>query len=182
MKNIFLLLLILLTSCKSQTREMVIPQEGVMVEQGRIYPSPGVKRILGSEAEILQKLQLLVEWTLEKNYSKLPTIVHPDKGLYVDLKSLWEYSKLQEELKNPDSYLEVFFLNQEKMNSAKEGVNYTIRNLLILSKGITAEMYFETKDSCEIKLKFKENREKEHDLNNAYFIRVDGKWYLHRLF
>ncbi len=182
MKKTLLLLLILLASCKSQTREMVVPQEGVVVEQGKIYPSPGVKRISGSETEILQKLQSLVDWTLEKNYSKLPSIVHPEKGLYVDLKSLWDFPKLQEELKNPDSYLEVFFLNQEKMNSTKEGVNYTIRNLLILSKGVVAEMYFETKDSCEIKLKFKENKEREFDLNNAYFIRVDGKWYLHRLF
>lgn len=182
LKIIFILLTFLFTDCKTQTREMAVPEMGIQTKVGQIYNAPGVKRIAGSETEILEKLNLLVEWTVKKDYSRLPEIVHPEKGIYVDLKSHWDYTKLQNELKNPDSYLEVFFLNQDKLNKEKEGINYTVRNLLILGKEISFELYFESKDACEVKVKFSENETKANDLNNPYLIRVDGKWYIHRLF
>ncbi|EMO30030.1 hypothetical protein LEP1GSC170_5614 [Leptospira interrogans serovar Bataviae str. HAI135] len=35
---------------------------------------------------------------------------------------------------------------------------------------------------CELKFRFKENTELEKELINPYFKKVQGKWYLHRMF
>ena len=58
----------------------------------------------------------------------------------------------------------------------------TVRELLQKSGGLEVDLFFESKTSCEGKLRFKKNKKLEKDMNNPYFIKVRGKWYVYRLF
>ncbi|MCB1178861.1 MAG: hypothetical protein KDK36_14850 [Leptospiraceae bacterium] len=184
MKKLFILIIFifLYANCSVQTREMDSPGEGIDIKIKSIYSARGVKRPKDADKEILDKFHILVDLTLKKDYSSLPSLVNPKRGIYVDLKSHWSFNQLKEELKNPESYLETFYFSQEKLNKETGGGSYTVRNLLIMAEKLEIELFFETEDSCEIKVKFLKNKSKEFDLNNPYFIRIDGKWYLYRLF
>lgn len=183
LKNFFLSLLVFFAFCSLHTRELDNPPNGISVQKGKTYLSSGVKSNKENEEQILKLIQSLVDWTLAKDYSKLPDYVDQKKGLYPDIKGEWTYSKLLSELKNPDSYFEVFFFNREKLIQEKNSTDvWTVRELLILSEGLKADFFFETNDACEVKLHFNKSSKLQGDLNNPYFVRTGGTWKIYRLF
>jgi len=183
LKVLFTFICMLWISCSLRTQELKTPKEGILVQKRNAYLAPSVKRNLESEQQILKLLQTLVNWTLEKDYSKLPELVDPKKGLYVDLKAEWNYKKLLDELKNPNSYFEIFFFDKEKLIREKNSTDvWTVRELLILSGGLKADLFFESNESCEVKLIFDKSSKHQTDLNNPYFIKVNGSWKVYRLF
>ncbi|MDX1960160.1 MAG: hypothetical protein SFU98_16445 [Leptospiraceae bacterium] len=156
--------------------------EVVTVKLGKVFKTDSFDS-KNSEKEIISLLQVLVDGTIQKNLNRLKYIVHPQKGIYLDLKGEWSYKNLLQELSKEDSYFEIYFFNKEKLQKQKESLEVeTVRELLLKTKGITADLFFEKDSSCEVKLKFNENKNREFDLNNPYFIKIDGKWYLYRLF
>ena len=60
--------------------------------------------------QILRKLVIAVE---EKNVSKIVKYISKEKGAYLDVKGLWDYESILEEIKKEDSYLEVYFFDHE---------------------------------------------------------------------
>lgn len=129
---------------------------------------------------ILRKLAIAVE---NQNAEEIVKYISQEKGAYLDIKGLWEYETILEEIKKEDSYLEVYFFNHEKLVKQKQSENVlTVRELLQKSGGIEVDLFFESKTTCEGKLRFKKNKKLEKDMNNPYFIKVKGKWYIYRLF
>ena len=129
---------------------------------------------------ILRKLAKAVE---EKNASKMVKYISKERGAYLDVKGLWEYKEILEEIKREDSYLEVYFFDHEKLVNQKKSEDVlTVRELLQKSGGIEVDLFFESNTACEGKLKFKKNKKLEKDMNNPYFLKVNGKWYIYRLF
>jgi hypothetical protein len=183
-KKIFLYnFLGLVLSCSLHTRELDTPPEGIKISKGQSYLSNNTKPDTKSEQEILSLLQVLVDWTLKKDYSQLTELVDPKKGVFPDLKSEWSYEKLQAELKNPNSYFETFFFQREKLlQEVNNKEAMTVRELIILSGGLKADLFFESKDECEVKLHFIKDSKYKGDLNNPYFLRINGKWKIYRLF
>jgi hypothetical protein len=130
--------------------------------------------------DILRKLVIAVE---EKNASKIVKYISKEKGAYLDVKGLWDYESILEEIKKEDSYLEVYFFDHEKLVKQKQNENVlTVRELLQKSGGIDVDLFFESSTSCEGKLRFKKNKKLEKDMNNPYFLKVKGKWFVYRLF
>jgi hypothetical protein len=141
-------------------------------------------KITGKDSEqimsILRKLVIAVE---EKNASKIVKYISKEKGAYLDVKGLWDYESILEEIKKDDSYLEVYFFDHEKLVKQKQSENVlTVRELLQKSGGLEVDLFFESSTACEGKLRFKKNKKLEKDMNNPYFLKVKGKWYVYRLF
>ncbi len=134
-------------------------------------------------AEILLLIKNLVEDTVGKNFSKLPDRVSPKDGLLLDLKGIWTREEIQKELSKKGNYFETYFFERELLKKQKNSENVrTVRDLFLLSGGIEVEFYYESMTECELKLKFKDNIRLEKELINPYFKKVQGKWYLHRMF
>ena len=129
---------------------------------------------------ILRKLVIAVE---EKNATKIVKYISKEKGAYLDVKGLWYYESILEEIKKEDSYLEVYFFDHEKLVKQKQSENVlTVRELIQKSGGLEVDLFFESSTACEGKLRFKKNKKLEKDMNNPYFLKVNGKWYVYRLF
>jgi hypothetical protein len=157
-------------------------KKNISLKLGTIYIDPTIKKGT-SDIEILKILNFLVESTLNRDYSKLPMFVSSEKGLYIDLKAHLSYVDLVKEVNKKDSYFEVFFFDTKKLKKEKSSdLVRTVRDVLLLSDGLFAEMYYESDTVVEVKLRFQKNKKLENDLNTLYFSKEGGKWYVERLF
>ncbi|XDD52043.1 hypothetical protein AB3N59_13985 [Leptospira sp. WS92.C1] len=133
--------------------------------------------------EILFLMKILITDTINQDFSKLHEIVSPKDGLLLDLKGTWSREEIRKELKKSGNYFATYFFDRELLKKQKNSENVrTVRDLFLLSGGIEAEFYYESLTECELKLRFKDNIELEKELLNPYFKKVQGKWYLHRMF
>ena len=156
--------------------------KNISLKLGTIYIDPTIKKGT-SDIEILKILNFLVESTVNRDYSKLPLIVSLEKGLYIDLKAHLSYDDLVKEVNKKDSYFEVFFFDTNKLKKEKNSdIVKTVRDVLVLSEGLLAEMYYESDTVVEVKLRFQKNKKFENDINTLYFSKQGGKWYVERLF
>ena len=159
-----------------------VNSKNISLKIGTIYIDPTIKKGT-SDIEILKILSFLVESTVNRDYSKLPLVVSSENGLYIDLKAHLSYSDLVKEINKKDSYFEVFFFNTNKLKKEKNSdIVKTVRDVLVLSEGLLAEMYYESDSAVEVKLRFLKNKKFENDLNTLYFSKQGGKWYVERLF
>jgi hypothetical protein len=156
--------------------------KNISLKIGTIYIDPTIKKG-ASDIEILKIINFLVESTINRDYSKLPLVVSSENGLYIDLKAHLSYADLVKEVNKKDSYFEVFFFNTNKLKKEKNSdIVKTVRDVLILSEGLLAEMYYESDSAVEVRLRFLKNKKFENDLNTLYFSKLGGKWYVERLF
>nr|WP_243396671.1 hypothetical protein [Leptospira wolffii] len=133
--------------------------------------------------EILALLKRLVDGTVKKDFRFLPEIVSVKEGIYLDLKGHWSREDLIRELTTENNYFQTYFFDRELLQKQKNSSEVrTVRDLLLQSGGIVADLYFESSSACEVKLRFKENSKLEKELINPYFVKSEGKWYLYRLF
>ncbi|MCE9501975.1 MAG: hypothetical protein K8R21_15955 [Leptospira sp.] len=136
-----------------------------------------------SNEEILKIMTQLVSGIIRKDLKDLPGLMNKEKGIYLDLKGLWTYPELERELSLEESYFKTFFFEHDHLVKRKNSQDVrTVRDLLLLSQGIEADFFYENPNSCELKLKFSQNKKFESELNNPYFLKINGKWYVYRLF
>lgn len=163
-------------------QKLVSSSSRINVSLGNVYMSNKFLRG-NSDQEILKILQFLVDSTLQKDYHKLPDLVSVEKGLYVDLKGHLSYPKLLEEINAKNSYFEIFFFDSEKLKKEKKTESVkTVRDLLLLSDGLLAEIYYESSNSAEVRLRFQKNKKWEGDLNTLILAKKEEKWWVERLF
>jgi hypothetical protein len=133
--------------------------------------------------EIINILRSLANAVEDKNALGIVKYISKEKGAYLDVKGLWDYESILKEIQKEDSYLEVYFFDHEKLVKQKQSQNVlTVGELLQKSGGIEVDLFFESKTACEGKLLFKKNKKLEKEMNNPYFLKVNGKWYVYRLF
>ncbi|MCC6275418.1 MAG: hypothetical protein IT569_06150 [Leptospiraceae bacterium] len=173
-------------SCLSADKKNLKPtielNPKVSVKISRTYIS-GKAPVKNSSEEIRLMMETLVDSVLKKDLSVLLNFIFREKGIYLDLKGLWTYEELIQEMSLKDSYFTIFFFDTEKLKTHKKSDDvHTVRDLLILSGGLDLDLFFESPHSCEIKIRFVSGNKLERDLNNPYFIQEGGKWYIYRLF
>ncbi|AXR61917.1 hypothetical protein [Leptospira mayottensis] len=155
----------------------------IEIRAGKIFLAGHTGDHSKDTAQILLLIKNLVEDTVGKNFSKLPDQVSPKDGLLLDLKGIWTREEIKKELSKKGNYFETYFFERELLKKQKNSENVrTVRDLFLLSGGIEVEFYYESMTECELKLKFKDNIQLEKELINPYFKKVQGKWYLHRMF
>ncbi|MDH5656351.1 MAG: hypothetical protein OEZ34_10605 [Spirochaetia bacterium] len=135
------------------------------------------------EQQIIQILENLHSRIIQNDLTVLLEHVHKQKGLFVDLKAHKSYREIEQEIADPESYLNTFFLDPEKLKtSTGDPEQKTIKDILSSQKNIDLEFHFnKTNDECEVKIILKKKKKENFRLNNPYFIKIDGKWYLYRL-
>ncbi len=175
--------IILFQSCSTLSiPSYFVKSNKISVKLGTIYIDPLIKKGT-SDIEIIHIINFLVESTLHRDYSKLSMFVSSEKGLYIDLKAHLSYTDLLKEVNKKDSYFEVFFFDTNKLKKEKNSeMVKTVRDILILSEGLVAELYYENEYAVEVKLRFQKNKKFENDLNTLYFSKMGDKWYVERLF
>ena len=144
--------------------------------------------------QITQLLAKLSKSISEQNPSLLLSLIHPEQGVYVDLKAHWSYKRLQKEIgitkraskvmnKKPANYLSTaIYLG------TKDGTS--LYEVLQLTKQIEVDYYLQINpkskkyslQSCELKLHLTDEPDASYQLNNPVFLLLDNKWYLYRLF
>ncbi|MEM7183477.1 MAG: hypothetical protein AAF518_21395 [Spirochaetota bacterium] len=135
-----------------------------------------------SQKEIQALLQAVIDAILQENWKTLPQMVHPERGLFVDLKAHWSYEKVSKEVSRKDSYLAVYFFDKKRLQAQKRTKDVeTVKEILLRSGGLDMDFFFIDSKNCEVKLSFHKNQSYSTDLNSPYFIKMDGKWYIYRL-
>jgi len=139
-----------------------------------------------NKQEDRQLVQLLVNTFSavdEKKMSDLLSYVHPDMGLYVDLKSHRSLKQLEVDIQNPGSFINIYFTDTEKLRAQTgDPAQKSIHDILKTSRHIKIHFLVEQPDMVEADLDLVDNPEDNFRLNNPAFTRQNGEWYLYRLF
>lgn len=172
----------LLLSCFLTALPLYADGIAIELEYGETYSSRFSVTTADKES-IKNQIEYLIRSTMERDFSKLPEHVHPQKGLYVDLKGFMDLQSLKKEIFEENSYFSVYFFDTNKLRSQKKTDNVrTVRDLLVLSGGLTLDFHFESASYVEVKMRFKKNKLYESELNNPIFVKEKGVWYIYRLF
>jgi hypothetical protein len=156
--------------------------ETISLERETIYNSN--ENLSKKDLEkINNSLHLLIQSVLDRDKSKLLNLVSPKEGIYVEENSFKTFAEFEKELKESNSYIDIFFFDTEKLiQHTKNPDSKTVRDLLILSKGLNYELYVDSSREVTIKFKFFKNRVWERELNQAILKKDKLKWYLYKLF
>lgn len=162
-------------------------QQAPRVEIGTIYwgtdLSPGEQR--EAAAPVIAQLERLIGMVHNRNLKDLPDMVHPDEGLYVDLKARRSRSEIEAAVQDPESYLNVYFLDTEALRRERpeDPDRISVREALHLTRTLKADLYMSSSgDFCEVRLSLEDAPSRSYFLNNPVFLQEDDQWYVHRLF
>jgi hypothetical protein len=129
---------------------------------------------------LLAKLVGMVD---RRDLSALPEEVSRDAGLFVDVKAHRTYADLVRELKDPDGYLNTFYLDSAKLAARKNDPDsLAVRDILRLTRTVRADLYMNRQADCEVKLHLVDAPGKSYYLNSPVFIKESGRWYVAQLF
>ncbi len=147
------------------------------------YPS-GQKpseQAVNSAQELLLRL---IEMVNRKDWSGLPDLVSPQKGIYVDLKGFRSLADLRHDVADRKSYLYVFYHNTEDLRAfTHDPGQIAVRDVLLSTDQIRVDYYFEEGgQQCEMRLHLVGNEGEDFRLNQPVFILEGGVWKVYRLF
>ncbi|MCW7489863.1 hypothetical protein [Leptospira meyeri] len=132
---------------------------------------------------ILSELKILLSDLCERKFKNLTSLIHPAKGLYVDAKGYWTTQEVKNDLIDPYGYFQVYYFDSEKLDKKKGSFgNLTVRDVFSLAKQVTVDIYVGSSEEVEVKFRFEENPKLERYLINPSFIKIEGRWYLLRMF
>lgn len=135
------------------------------------------------ETYLLAELKVLLADLCARSFSHLPSLIHPEKGLYVDAKGYWTYAEVKKDLGDPNGYFQVYYFDSKKLDEKKGSVgNLTVRDVFLSAKQVWVDFYAGSSEEVEVRFRFAENPKLERYLINPSFMKTEGKWYLLRMF
>lgn len=150
----------------------------IPIELGNVY---GKANDLDKK-EIQKLFQLMVRAILDDNMEDLLPFIHPEQGVWVDLKAGWTKGQYAADIDDPDGYIETYFLNTEKLRAKKRSSTVlSVKDILLNSGGLSLDYYFETKEECEVDIRFQLQSKEEGNLSNPVFRKISNRWYIYRL-
>ncbi|MCC5813783.1 MAG: hypothetical protein JJT78_03435 [Leptospira sp.] len=170
--NATLILIYLLFNCSTTTSH-----KDFRSSIGKVYgeSTPDDKK------EIIELNRLMVDAIIEEDMERLLPYIHPKLGIWVDLKSEWTKEQFVKDLKNPEGYINVYFLSTEKLRKKKNSMTAnSVKDILLKSNGFYLDLYFD-EGECELDIKFRSAKNYENDLIHPVFKKMNNKWYIYRL-
>lgn len=144
--------------------------------------SMGVASRVRLKKNLKHELEIIFKMIVDKKLQTLPDHVHPKSGLWVDLKSHRKWEELDQEINNPESYLNLFFLDSQALQiKTGEKNKLTIREVLLVSKTISVEVFVESNNEFELKLRLDDAPQFSYYLNNPIFRIRNNRYYIYRL-
>ncbi|MBM9592869.1 hypothetical protein JWG41_20725 [Leptospira sp. 201903075] len=177
-----------LTNEKSPSGESNSPSDANVKDVG--CPIPLTKGVVYGtslskfdETYLLAELKVLLADLCARSFSHLPSLIHPEKGLYVDAKGYWTYAEVKKDLGDPNGYFQVYYFDSKKLDEKKGSVgNLTVRDVFLSAKQVWVDFYAGSSEEVEVRFRFAENPKLERYLINPSFMKTEGKWYLLRMF
>lgn len=109
--------------------------------------------------------------------------IHQEKGIYIDLKAYKTKDEFFKELENKNGYLYMIYLNTDLLKKyTQDNTQISLYDLIDFYTAIKADFFIITKEDCEVKFTILENPTESYRFNNPYFIKINNRWYLYRLF
>ncbi|TGM81769.1 hypothetical protein EHR01_02960 [Leptospira mtsangambouensis] len=165
------------SSTNPEKKELICPIPLVL---GKIY---GTSISKFDQTVIFSELRILLSDLCERKFHHLISLVHPSKGLYVDAKGYWSVEEVKNDLNDPYGYFQVYYFDQEKLDQKKGSFgNLTVRDVFSFAKQVVVDIFVSSSEEVEVKFRFEENPKLERYLINPSFIKVEGHWYLLRMF
>ncbi|EOQ96908.1 putative lipoprotein [Leptospira wolbachii serovar Codice str. CDC] len=152
----------------------------IPLSQGTVY---GTDLSKFDQTYLLSVIKVLLGDLCAGSFAHLPSLIHPEKGLYVDAKGYWTYSEVEKDLADPKGYFQVYYFDSKKLDQKKGSVgNLTVRDVFLSAKEVAADFYVGSSEEVEVRFRFAENPKLERYLINPSFVKWEGKWYLLRMF
>ncbi len=133
--------------------------------------------------EIFLILKSMFRMIQKKDLHNLERLIHPEKGIYIDLKAHKTKKEFLIELENQSGYLSMIYLNTKLLREhTKDNHQISLYDLIDSYSAIKADFFIITPEDCEVKFTILENPSESYRFNNPYFIKINNQWYLYRLF
>lgn len=176
-----LLTLLVVTLCVISCRQQPMP----VIQIGEVYwrdDREGSKQDdIRAVNEILKSVFQMIE---QRNFSDLPKLISPEKGLYIDLKAHKTQQQLTEEIQKADGYFNKFFFDTQALREyTGNPERLALRDILHKSDEVKIDYYLEP-GSAEIEAIMHLSDVPQYDpqFNHPVFILEDAQWKLYRLF
>ncbi|MGE8722520.1 hypothetical protein ACO2KH_14400 [Leptospira terpstrae] len=164
-------------SSEVPTKEIGCP---ISLSLGTVY---GTSLSKFDQTYLLSVLKVLLGDLCVRSFSHLPSLIHPEKGLFVDAKGYWTLLEVEKDLASPNGYFEIYYFDSKKLDHKKGSMgNLTVREVFLSAKKVWADFYVGSSEEVEVRFRFAENPKLERYLINPSFIKWEGKWYLLRMF
>lgn len=180
-KNLLICLLVLGINGFIQCKK-ITPFEEKLIK-GDVY-NPNFQDYTIQDIEsIYSILKSIFNLIQNKNLKPIENYIHPEKGIYIDLKAHKTKEEFIKEVENPNSFLNLIYLNTDELKKyTKDETQISLYDLIKTSNKIKADFYIITNEDCEVKFTILEKPSESYRFNNPYFIRINNIWYLYRLF
>lgn len=180
-KNLLICLLVLWVSgfieCKKST-----PFEEKIIK-GDVYNPNFQDYTIQDIDSIYLILRLIFRSIQNKDLRQVENYIHPEKGVYIDLKAHKTKKEFIKEIENPNSFLNLIYLKTDELKKyTKDETQISLYDLIKTSNKIQADFYIITNEDCEVKFTILEKPSESYRFNNPYFIKINEVWYLYRLF
>lgn len=138
----------------------------------------------GNIRSILSILQAVAEAIESGDPIAIAHYIHPERGIYIDLKAHWSLEKFRLDAESRTGHLNTFYIDTERLRQKTGDITQiSIREILSKTGSIDVELFFgEDGEICELRLHLLDHPELNYYLNNPVFIKIDSVWYLYRLF
>ncbi|EMY71896.1 hypothetical protein [Leptospira vanthielii] len=162
---------------KTNAKEIGCP---IPLSLGTVY---GTTLSKFDQTYLLSVIKVLLGDLCASSFVHLPSLIHPEKGLYVDAKGYWTYVEVEKDLKNSNGYFQIYYFDSKKLDQKKGSLgNLTVRDVFLTAKQVWVDFYVGSSEEVEVKFRFAENPKLERYLINPSFVKWEGKWYLLRMF
>ncbi|MEQ9365861.1 MAG: hypothetical protein RIF32_16580 [Leptospirales bacterium] len=157
--------------------ELYAGEEDVQGAKSDSAEMKDARRVLNLMRELLVMLEA-------REIRGLARHVSPNRGLYVDLKAHRSHGDIQKDLRDPEGYLQTYYLNTETLRSRTEDPGQlAVRDILRLTRVVTADVYMQAdRKQCELRLRLEDAPSKSYYLNNPVFVKENEEWFIYRLF
>ena len=131
---------------------------------------------------IKDKVKSLILATIAMDPEKILSQVHLEKGANVDIKAAKSYGQIKADIFNKNSFLYLVLFDTVKLrNTLKDPEIQSIAGYLSSSRSYHLHLTFYSSNECEVFINF-QGRPSTAVLGNPVYEKIDGDWYLRRIF
>jgi hypothetical protein len=172
--SICLVLIFFISYCKSEIEKPVLVA-------GETYSD---LKLSPEDQATLEKLTgLLVDCIFNENLAPIGQHIHPERGVFIDLKAKMTRADFDDQTKMQSEYFQKFYFSGEELREKTgDSEQLSVKEILAANDTVLLEFYVETgAQQVEVSFKLKETPEHDFRLNNLVFIKVENRWYFLQL-
>lgn len=159
------------------TREQSAPE----LETGKVYSQ--TEMIQEDREKLLQLTELLIQCIFQNDLKPIVEHVHPERGVFVDLKAIRSKNEFEKQVFENDPYFQKFYFDGELLRQqTQDPEQLSVKELLSGTETVIVDFFMERGGKqAEITLNLKDTPDQNFRLNNLVFIQINNRWYFYQL-